>query len=128
MAKEWNGIVDSDFSEEEERLYDESITAIKNALDEGLGFDEACGRISLDDEAFRNMLIDDYLKISVAEFHFNKGEPLEDLAARFRIPEERLVKAKQEMLEEVQQASIDVFHAGQDAARKEGGGESAGNA
>jgi len=134
MAKEWRGIINEpEYSEEEDRIYNESITAIREAMEAGRSFDEACEGLRIEDRELKRFIVDDFLKITIAEEHFNRGASLEDVARKLGISLERVERARDEMLKEVQQASIEVYKAEQEAAASEegpdeGGGGPKGNA
>jgi len=117
MSEQWKEKVEDrvetveniDFSKEEEQIYEESITRIKEALDSGLGFDEACSKLVVDDEEFKRLIIDDYLKMTIADLHFNKEQSTQEVADMLKIPETRVANARAEMLDEVLQASVDAY-------------------
>lgn len=122
MAKEWRGIIDEpDYSEEEDRIYNESITAIREAMEEGKSFDEASEGLTIEDKGLKRLIVDDFLKITIAEEHFNRGVSLEDVARKLGISVDRVERAKDEMIKEVQEASVEVYKAEQEAAGKGGG-------
>lgn len=122
MAKEWRGIINEpEYSEEEDRIYNQSITAIRVAMEAGRNFDEACEGLEVEDRELKRFIVDDFLKITIAEEHFNKGASLEDVARKLGISLKRVERARDEMLKEVQQASVEVYKAEQEAsASKEG--------
>ena len=55
------------------------------------------------------VIVDDYLKITIAERHFQDEQPLEEVAAFLKIPVDRVEAAKESMLREVQKASLEVY-------------------
>ncbi|MBI5143134.1 MAG: hypothetical protein HZA20_13245 [Nitrospirae bacterium] len=134
MAKEWTGIVAEDgYDDDENRIYDEAMTAIKAAVDGGMGFDEACSAIKVENEELRKIIIDDYLKILVAEMHFNRGEALEEIAGPLKIPVARLEQAKAEMIKQVAEESVEVYRRSVESGESDGfgaigGPETVGNA
>jgi hypothetical protein len=99
----------SGFTPEEERLHEEGCAAIRAGLEAGLGFEEACGRIATGDADLRRIIADDYLKVMIAQRHFQGGESTEAVAAALKISVERVEFARREMLAEVAAASVDVF-------------------
>jgi hypothetical protein len=86
---------------EADRQYMLEIDRIRKGLDRGLGFDEAATLIGEKDEKVRAAIIDDALKVLIADEHFAKGVPLEQLAQRLKLPAERLESAKKSMLDEI---------------------------
>lgn len=102
MAEAWHeGLPDDAFMSEANRQYMAEITRIRGGLDKGLGFDEATSLIEEKDEAARAGIIEDTLKVLIAEEHFAKGVPLEELAQRLKIAANRLEAAKKSMLDEI---------------------------
>lgn len=102
MAESWHeGLPDDAFMAEADRQYMLEIDRIRKGLDRGLGFDEAAALIGEKDEKVRAAIIDDALKVLIADEHFAKGVPLEQLAQRLKLPAERLESAKKSMLDEI---------------------------
>ncbi|HEY5999676.1 MAG TPA: hypothetical protein VI078_10305 [bacterium] len=97
------------FTDEEERLHAEGFAAINAAMAAGLAFDAACARIDVADPDLRRIIIDDFLKVTIAQRHFQGGESTEQVAGALGIPVERVEFARKEMLAEVAAASVDVF-------------------
>ena len=89
------------FSEEDNRIYRESIEMLRTNLENGVKFDLACEFINLQDEELRALIIDDGLKIEIAELHYGKRMPLQEVAKRLGVSMDRLLKASNEMLEDV---------------------------
>ncbi len=126
MSEQWKETVEDrkemaeniDFSEEEEQIYEESITRIKEGMDSGLGFDEVCSKLVIKDKEFKRLIIDDYLKMAIADLHFSKEQSTQEVADILKIPESRVASARAEMLEEVLQTSIDTYHS--ETGRDEG--------
>ena len=103
MSGKWYDELPDDFFEsEEDRAYRSSFAKIREGLEQGLGFDEACAGIDVEDELLRRQIIDDMLKVILAEEHFTRKVTLGELAQRLKVPEELLEKTKQSMLEEVE--------------------------
>jgi hypothetical protein len=97
------------FTPEEDRLHDAGIAAIRAGLAAGEGFDAACGRIEAADPELRRIIVDDFLKVTIAQRHFQGGESTEQVAGALGISTERVEHARREMLAEVAAASVDVF-------------------
>jgi hypothetical protein len=97
------------FTPEEDRLHDAGIAAIRAGLEAGESFDAACGHIAVSDPDLRRIIVDDFLKVTIAQRHFQGGESTEQIAGALGISAERVEFARKEMLAEVAAASVDVF-------------------
>jgi len=75
----------------------DSIRKIRNAVEQGLSFDEACILITVKDAGLRESVINDSLKAIIAEMHFSRRLPLKTLAMRLRVSLSRLLNAKEGM-------------------------------
>ncbi len=92
---------------EEDKLYEESMKKVKSAVQQGLSFEQAAGLVEVKDEALKTAILDDSLKVLIAELHFMAGQSLNDLAKKLKLPLERLERAKKEMLQDVEGAAIE---------------------
>ena len=111
MAEKWyEGLPDDAFKTETDKAYEKATAVIREALARGLDFDTACGTIEVEDENLRKSIIDDVLKVLIAEEHFTRDTPLEELAKRLNVSVERLEAAKKSMLEDVRDTSIKAFY------------------
>ena len=112
-----------EFTEEESRVHHAGFKIIFDGMEKGLGFDEACAGLDVVDPGMRGVIIDDYLKVTIAERHFQGGEALEKVAESLRVPVERIASGKEEMLGEVRKAAVDVFRkeAGEDFSMEDAG-------
>lgn len=102
MGEKWYDDLPDDFFEsEEDKAYRRSFEKIRRGLAGGLDFDSACAAIDVEDKELRKQIIDDMLKVLIAEEHFTKKVSLEELAEKLKISRERLESAKTGMLDEV---------------------------
>ncbi|MDA8083338.1 MAG: hypothetical protein M0024_06745 [Nitrospiraceae bacterium] len=102
MAEAWHeGLPDDAFMSEADRVYMAEINRVREGLASGLAFEEAAALIQEQDEGVKAAIKDDVLKILIAEEHFAKGVPLDELALRLALPGAILETAKKSMLEEV---------------------------
>jgi hypothetical protein len=97
------------FTPEEERLHEEGFAAIRAGLEAGLSFEAACARVEAPDADLRRLIVDDYLKVTIAQRNFQGGESTAAIAAALKTSVERVEFARREMLAEVAAASVDVF-------------------
>ena len=95
-----------EFTDEESRIHHAGFKIIHDGLAGGLDFDAACAGLEVVSPEMRQVIINDYLKLAIAEAHFQDKHPLEDLAAHLRCPVERLEAARDEMMAEVREAAI----------------------
>ena len=93
------------FTDEEDRIYRKSIAGIRSGISNGVKFDLACEFINVDEQELRALIIDDALKIEIAELHYGKRVPLRDIAQKLGVSMERLLQAVGEMMEDVVRTS-----------------------
>lgn len=98
-----------DLPKEEEALYDESVRRIKSAVEKSMSFEQATGLIDVPDERMKAAIIDDALKVLIAEMHFARKKSVEDVAKALKLPPKRIQQARAEMLAQVEQAAIDAM-------------------
>lgn len=109
MSATTEGPVAGGFTPDEERLHEAGFAAIREGLAAGLDFAKASETVQAPDPDLRRIIIDDFLKVTIAERHFQGGESIADVAARLGVSVERVEFARKEMLAEVAAASVDVF-------------------
>ncbi len=113
MAEKWyEGLPDDAFKTETAKIYEKAEAIIREKLVQGLDFDSACAAITVTDERVRQSIIDDMMKVLIAEEHFTKGVSLEEMAKKLGIEVGRLETAKTEMMEDVKDASVKAFYRG----------------
>lgn len=111
MAEKWyEGLPDDAFKTETAKMYEKAEAIIREKLSQGLDFDGACAAVSITDEGLRKNIIDDILKVLIAEEHFAKGVSLDEMAKKLGIAVGRLEKARTEMMEDVKDASVKAFY------------------
>jgi hypothetical protein len=94
---------------EEDRLYDESVEKVLTGVRGSLTFEQAAGLIEVKEASIRAAILDDALKVLLAEMHFAGKKPLKEVAQALGLPIKRLEKARAEMLREVEQAAIEKY-------------------
>jgi hypothetical protein len=95
-----------EFTDEESRIHRAGFKIIHDGLAGGLKFDDACAGLEVVDPEMRRVIIDDYLKMAIAEAHFQDKHPLEEVAVHLHCSIERLETARDDMMAEVREAAI----------------------
>ena len=104
MAEKWyDGLADDALLNETDKAYERAIFQIRQGLEKGLDFDSACASVEVIDDELKRHIIDDMLKVIIAEEHYNKNIPLDKLAVALKVSVDRLESAKAEMLEDVKE-------------------------
>ena len=96
-----------DLPEDMEKLYEESVRRIKSAVEKSMSFEQAAGLVDVEDEGMKAAIVDDALKVLVAEMHFIKKKTMEEVAKALKLPAERVTRARAEMLKDVENAAIE---------------------
>jgi hypothetical protein len=94
------GVEYKEYSPEESAVYDVAIGQIREGLESGLSFEDACSRADIEDAGLRVFVEDDALKIMLAEQHFAAGTSLPDCAEKLGLSMTRISRAILEMLED----------------------------
>jgi len=111
MTEKWSDELPEDaFLSEAERTYMNALAKIREGLAKGFDFNSACTTVRIDDESLRQAVFDDVLKVIIAEEHFIRKIPLEEISRKLNLPIDRLEKARAEMLEDVEKSSISAFY------------------
>jgi deoxyhypusine synthase len=118
MGEEWyNDLPDDYFETETDQVYREAFARIHEGIEKGLGFDNACSTIEVEDEELRKIVIADMLKVLIAEEHFAKKVSLEDLAKRLKVESDRLELTRASMLDEVGDVPLKNYNINSDPGR-----------
>lgn len=111
MTEAWHeGLPDEALKTEADKAYEQAAAVINDGLSHGLSFDEACAGIDVKDSSLRDVIIDDMLKVLIAENHFTKGIPLADFALHLKMDLQRLETARESMLRELGEAAAIEYH------------------
>ncbi|MEW6118168.1 MAG: hypothetical protein AB1553_14915 [Nitrospirota bacterium] len=97
------------YSDEEDKIYNAAMEKIRQGMENGLSFNEACSTINVKDHELRDFIVDDALKIKIAELHFQKGLLLPAVAETLKIPLAKIQTAYREMLEDVGNTAADMY-------------------
>jgi hypothetical protein len=88
----------------------QTLATVKAGLAKGLDFNKAAAAVEIRDESFRESVLDDVLKVLIAEEHFAKKVPLDELSLKLALSVELLEKARTEMFEDVEKTSVDAYY------------------
>jgi len=98
-----------EFTEEESRIHQAGFKVIFEGMQKGLGFDDACAGLQVVEPEMRRIIVSDYLKVTIAEQHFQAQRPLDEVAAELKVSVETVEAARAEMMREVEKAAIDHY-------------------
>jgi hypothetical protein len=98
-----------EYTEEESRIYNEAMENIMAALQKGLSFDEACAGLDITDSELKGFIVDDALKVLIADIHYAKNQPLMHIADTFKVSMDIINKANMEMMQDVEIAASEVY-------------------
>ena len=111
MAEKWfDDMPDDAFLPESKKIYREALATVKAGLAKGFDFETASATVDIRDKNLRAAVLDDILKVIIAEEHFAKNVPLEQIGQNLHLPIERIEKAKKEMFEDVERSADDAFY------------------
>ncbi len=89
------------FTDEENKIYEDAVNAFREAVAAGKKLKEAYDSHVIADEELRSIIQADFLKILIAERHFAKREPLDDLARSLGVSLDIVTDTMKRMLQEV---------------------------
>ncbi len=98
-----------EFTPEESRIYEEAIQKYRDAISAGKTLMQAYESYAVADKDFESLLQADFLKIMIAEMHFGKGQPLEEVAAKLSVSPDLLKDTKKRMIQEAGVTAADEF-------------------
>jgi len=102
MSEKW-------YETEEDKFYNEAVSTIRSAVLQGISFDKASELVNVDDEALKEAILDDALKVLIAELHFIGKQSLRDISKKIGVSEGRLTEAKAEMLKDIEASAIEAY-------------------
>jgi hypothetical protein len=88
---------------EEDRIHRQLLEAMRNEVASGRTFRQAAAVLAGVEESLRRLIMDDFLKITIAEEHFSKGRAVEQVADLLGLIPAELDAVRDVMLEEVGQ-------------------------
>ncbi|MBF0368353.1 MAG: hypothetical protein HQL52_02750 [Magnetococcales bacterium] len=103
-------VIDPKFTPEEDRVYETEMAALKRRIKGGDSWNKAVKQCKLDDGELKKIILEDFLKITVAERHFQGGDSLKKVAKTLKVSLKDLMAIKESMLKEVQAAAVKAYH------------------
>jgi hypothetical protein len=101
-----------EYTPEESKIYEKAMARIREGLKNGLNFNEACGVVDVGDEELKRHIVDDTLKVMIAEMHYAKGMPLRQVADTLKVSIKDVDIANMEMLEDVGMTAAEIYRMG----------------
>ncbi|MBF0159456.1 MAG: hypothetical protein HQL58_08010 [Magnetococcales bacterium] len=103
-------VIQTGFSAEDDQIYDAAMAAIRAKVQQNVRWDRIVTELKGIDAEIKRIVLDDFLKITLAERHFQGQESLKRIAQSLHIDMEQIVAIKQSMLREVEDAAIKAYH------------------
>ncbi|MEO5377957.1 MAG: hypothetical protein H7832_09285 [Magnetococcus sp. DMHC-6] len=103
-------VVQTHFSPEDDQIYDAEMAKIRQQVENGTPWSQIVTQCQVVDKELRAIILDDFLKMTLATRHFQGGESIKQVAKLLQIPFKELLILKENMLQEVQQAAVKVYH------------------
>ncbi len=111
MTEKWyDGLNDDAFLSKENKSYKAIIDQIIDTVKSGMGFDEACETVVIENPELRSSAVEDALKVLLADLYFTQKLPVDQIAEKLKIPAERISAAIQSMINEVKDDSVRAFY------------------
>lgn len=98
-----------EFTPEEDRIYTEAVTKYREAIAAGKTLKQAYESAAITDTALEKMIQADFLKIMIAERHFNQKQPLETIAKDLGVSMDLVKGTYGRMLQEVGVSAANQF-------------------
>jgi hypothetical protein len=84
-----------------------SVAIIRDAVEQGASFDQACSLVAIKDPELRETVLDRALQSLVSEMHLSGGMPLKQLAMKLGLSLSRVINAKESILQDEDAAVSD---------------------
>ena len=89
-----------EFTPEEGNIYEEAVNKYREAIAAGKTLKQAYENYPIIDPELKSLIQADFLKILIAEFHFGKGQPLEEVAKVLDVSFDLIKETHARMLQE----------------------------
>lgn len=84
-----------------------SVARIKEAVEQGMSFDQACSLVVIKDPELREVVLNSALKALVFGMHLSEGMPLRQLAMKLGVSLSRVINTKERILQDEEVAVSD---------------------
>jgi hypothetical protein len=98
-----------DLPDDDAKFYEESVNRIKKGVEQEMTFEQAVSLVEFKDDSIKSAIIDDTLKLLIAEMHFVGKKSIDDVARKLRLSKDAITSARQEMLDSVEDAAIEAY-------------------
>jgi hypothetical protein len=98
-----------EFTPEEDELYVEAVSKYREAIEAGKTLRQAYESYSIADKELESFIQADFLKIMIAERHFEQRQSLDDVAKTLDVSPDLVKDTHKRMLQEVGVAAADQF-------------------
>jgi hypothetical protein len=89
--------------------YEDQVNRIRNAVAKGIPFEQAAGLAEAPTNEMKAAIVDDALKVLIAEQHFTGGKSTAEVARKLKIDVKLVDKARKEMLKAVEAEAIAAY-------------------
>ena len=90
-----------EFTPDESRIYEEAVNSYREAITSGKTLQQAYESHAVEDPALRSLIQADFLKIMIAERHFEQRQSLEEVARALAVSVDLIKETHARMLQEV---------------------------
>jgi hypothetical protein len=90
-----------EFTPDESRIYEEAVNSYREAITSGKTLQQAYESHAVEDPTLRSLIQADFLKIMIAERHFEQRQSLEEVARALAVSVDLVKETHARMLQEV---------------------------
>lgn len=102
-------VVDPGMTRDDDRIHEEATAFIRARVAEGWTWEKVGKGLKVADAELKAIILDDFLKVTIAERHFQGGEGIKEVAKALNAPVKVLMDARQAMIAEVEDAAIKAY-------------------
>ena len=83
------------------KIYEHATRIIRKNLDDGQTYEQACKPLNDIDQNLKQFIMDDFLKILIAEEHFGTGVDIDDLALHLGLTYEKIESSRDDLIKDI---------------------------